>query len=78
MILRPVSRSPDRSADHEAPRGVDVVLGALIRPHWAGRTGLRISSITRLAQRLGGDFGLCWVDSTTASRPPACVLVAQR
>jgi len=51
MILRPVSPQSDRSADHEAPRGVDVVLGALVDP--LGRQdGLRISVHHRLAQRL--------------------------
>ena len=57
-----------RSADDESPRGIDVVLGALVDP--LGRQhGLQDLLHDRLAQCLVLMSSECCVDSTTASRP---------
>ena len=69
MILRPVSpQSPTGPPITKRPVGLMWYLVRL-STHWAGRMGLRISSITASRSALVETSGLCWVDSTTASRP---------
>jgi len=72
MILRPVSpQSPTGPPMTKRPVGLMWYLVRL-STHFAGRTGLRIYSITASRSTLVETSGLCCVESTTASMPTGC------
>ena len=69
MILRPVRpQSPTGPPITKRPVGLMWYLVRL-SSHFCGSTGFRISSMTASRSARVDTSGLCWVESTTASRP---------